>query len=68
MTTTSKISAYKVYWIEIKPTTGKITKHDRKAFGDLQDFDHYRIGEPFYKVFCSKDSANNIPYNKTSII
>lgn len=44
-----QISKYVVTWIELKPSKGIVTKHDRKIFGDallwgrdLKFFKHFR--------------------------
>lgn len=29
-----KLSPYKVYWVELTPSEGIVTKHDRRLFGD----------------------------------
>ena len=29
-----KLSPYKVYWVELVPNKGIVTKHDRRLFGD----------------------------------
>lgn len=30
-----KLSPYKVYWVELVPSKGIVTKHDRRLFGDV---------------------------------
>lgn len=30
-----KLSPYKIYWVELVPSKGIVTKHDRRLFGDI---------------------------------
>lgn len=47
-------SKYKIYWAELTPEKGIVTKADRKRFGDI-----LCIGkiDKFYKHFPSKENA-----------
>ena len=46
-----KLSPYKIYWIELVPSKGIVTKHDRRLFGDI-----FLRGteKKHYKPFCGK--------------
>lgn len=49
-----KLSPYKIYWIELVPIKGIVTKHDRRLFGE-----YCLIGKEskHYKHFPSKQKA-----------
>lgn len=51
-----KLSPYKVYWVELIPSKGIVTKHDRRIFGEYcltgKESKHY-------KHFPSKQDALN---------
>lgn len=51
-----KLSPYKVYWVELTPSEGIVTKHDRRLFGEYcltgKESKHY-------KHFPSKQDALN---------
>lgn len=48
------ISSYQVFWAEITPSKGIVTKHDRKAFGDLT---FIGVKRKYFKPFVNKDCA-----------
>ena len=51
-----KLSPYKVYWVELVPSKGIVTKHDRRLFGDT----YPRSTEKRHrKHFSSKQDALN---------
>lgn len=51
-----KTSAYKIYWAEFTPTTGKVvTKHDRKQFGEV--LCNYTGAKTYRKHFPNKEAA-----------
>ena len=48
------LSPYKIYWAELVPSKGIVTKHDRKLFGDVL---LRGTEKKHYKHFPSKDKA-----------
>ena len=48
------LSPYKIYWVELVPIKGIVTKHDRKLFGDVL---LRGTEKKHYKHFPSKDKA-----------
>lgn len=48
------LSPYKIYWVELVPSKGIVTKHDRRLFGDT-----FLRGteKKHYKCFWNKDKA-----------
>ena len=56
------ISAYKIYWAEFTPMTGRVvTKHDRKQFGEIST--DYKSPKTYRKHFPNKEKA--MEYIKT---
>lgn len=47
-------SSYQVYWAELTPSKGIVTKHDRNAFGDVVLIG---IKRKYHKPFLNKDCA-----------
>lgn len=56
----TQISPYNIYWVEFIPTSGVVTAHDKKVFGDRLFF---RKEATYKKPFVSKDAA--IEYLRT---
>lgn len=48
------LSPYKIYWVEIIPENGIVTKHDRKIFGEFRPAGKERTHR---KHFSSKEDA-----------
>ena len=48
------LSPYKIYWVELVPSKGIVTKHDRRLFGDVL---LRGTEKKHYKCFWSKDKA-----------
>ena len=48
------LSPYKIYWVELVPSKGIVTKHDRRLFGDVL---LRGTEKKHYKYFWNKDKA-----------
>ena len=53
----TELSPYKIFWIEIKPEKGIVTKKDRKTFGEL--LINSLQTKAIYLPFANKEKALN---------